>query len=289
MPCRTRWTVLLGVLGTSLPSRASPEPGPEPVASFLFRPDHASYEETVCHPVTPHGSATIPPCTDIKRIEMICTPNGTTPLALKAHQACMCTGSFFASFPFCLACLQLHGLRSERDVAHSASVVATASAALCDVAAPTAEFGALFASARQRVAYPTTGDAALRDAAVGQTAVSLYFTASGSQGPGRITGEAAKATATGLFTAPAGAGAANTGLVAASSSLASSGALAGGGVGLSSSGGSSTTPGAVMETGIGAGNRTVVSRGERVEVWTKGLVLVVGGVVGAAGLLLLLL
>ncbi|KXX76495.1 hypothetical protein MMYC01_208087 [Madurella mycetomatis] len=286
---RSRWTVRLGVLAASIPSHASPDPRPAPVASFLFRPDHPSYEETVCHPATPHGSTTIPPCVDIKRIETICTPNGTTPLALKAHQACMCTGSFFPSFPFCLACLRLHGLRSQRDLAYSAAVVATASGALCDVPTPTAEFGLLFASALGRVPYPTTGDSALIDAGGGQTAVSLYFTPSGSQGPGRITGDALQATATQLFTAPVGT-ASSTGLPSSSPSSSSSeemvsgpssGMVAGGGVGLSSS----TTSGAAVETGIGPGNGTVVSRGERVDAWTKGLVLVVGGAVGAGWLL----
>lgn len=205
----------------------------------------------------------------------------------------MCTGSFFPSFPFCLACLHLHGLRSQRDLAYSAAVLATASGALCDVATPTAEFGLLYASARARVPYPTTGDPARSDAAAGRTAVSLYFTPSASQGPGRITGDAMQATATQLFTAPVGA-ASSTGLPSASSPSSSSsaseevvaglssGVVAGGGAGLSSS----TTSGAAVETGIGPGNGTVVSRGERVNAWAGGLVLVVGGVVGAGRWLL---
>ncbi len=116
----------------------------------------------------------------------------------------MCRGSFFDEWPYCLQCLFFHGLRSERDVAHYRSVITTASAALCDVPTPTAHFAEIFTSARDTVPVPTTGATVSSDQAPGQTAVSLYFTATRHQGPGQITGEATAATATihGLFTAP---------------------------------------------------------------------------------------
>ena len=114
----------------------------------------------------------------------------------------MCRGSFFAEWPYCLRCLYMHGLRSERDVEYYGSVLATASSALCGTPTPTAQFAADFSGARTAVPYPPTGATASSDAAVGQTAVSLYFTATGPQGPGQITGAAAAATATRLFTAP---------------------------------------------------------------------------------------
>ncbi|KAK4219142.1 hypothetical protein QBC37DRAFT_410367 [Rhypophila decipiens] len=116
----------------------------------------------------------------------------------------MCGGSFFAEWPYCLECLFAHGLRSQRDVFFYRDVIATASNALCGVPTPTAEFKSIFESAQAIVPVPTTGDTISSDQAVGQTAVSLYYTATVSQGPGRITGEATAATATvtGLLLAP---------------------------------------------------------------------------------------
>ncbi|KAK0741262.1 hypothetical protein B0T18DRAFT_296476, partial [Schizothecium vesticola] len=160
------------------------------------------YEDEVCHPVTHDSDDTVPPCLDIVLIETTCTPNGTSPLALKAHQQCMCTGSFFFEWPFCLQCLFLHGLRSERDVSHYRAVLDAASTALCDAATPTAEFKSIFLSAQHMAAEPTEGATISSDAAQGVTDVSLYFTATAPQGPGRITGAATAATATALFTAP---------------------------------------------------------------------------------------
>ncbi|KAK3325233.1 hypothetical protein B0H66DRAFT_529282 [Apodospora peruviana] len=192
------------------------------------------YENIVCHPMEDRAPNPVPPCMDIETIEYICTPNGTSPLALKAHQECrqlyppplffwtdsrsspslqpkgadngntqgMCGGSFFAEWPFCLQCLFIHGLRSERDVLLYKSVLVTASNALCGVPTPTAPFQSIFQSAQGVVPVPTTGETISSDQAISQTAVSLYYTPSGSQGPGRITGEATAATATRLIIAP---------------------------------------------------------------------------------------
>ncbi|KAM7221072.1 hypothetical protein V8F06_003457, partial [Rhypophila decipiens] len=154
------------------------------------------YEYAVCHPLADTAPKPVPPCIEIETIEILCTPNGTSPLALKAHQICMCSGSFFAEWPYCLECLFVHGLRSQRDVFFYRDVIATASNALCGVLTPTAEFKSIFESAQGIVQIPTTGDTISSDQAVGQTAVSLYYTATVSQGPGRITGEATAATAT---------------------------------------------------------------------------------------------
>jgi len=115
----------------------------------------------------------------------------------------MCRGSFFADWPYCLQCLFIHGLRSERDVAYYESILSTASDALCNVPTPTAQFASIFDSAQYVVATPITGNTASIDQAPGQTAVSLYFTATADQGPGEITGPATAATAPPrLFTAP---------------------------------------------------------------------------------------
>lgn len=47
-----------------------------------------NYEDEVCHPVTQNISDTVPPCLELVTIETVCTPNGTSPLAMKAHQQC---------------------------------------------------------------------------------------------------------------------------------------------------------------------------------------------------------
>jgi len=159
------------------------------------------YQDTVCRPPTQHLGDTVPPCVEIEAIETYCTPNGTGPLFLAAHQQCMCRGSYFADWPACLSCLFLHGLRSERDVGRYAGVIAAASAAFCGAATPTAEFASVFADVAATAPTPTTGATVPSDGAPDQTAVDLYYTASGRQGPGPITGEAASATATALVTA----------------------------------------------------------------------------------------
>lgn len=159
------------------------------------------YEDTVCSPLTVHADDTVPPCVEIQTIETVCAPNGTAPLYLVAHAECMCGGSFFTEWPACLQCLYLHGLRSERDVSFYSSVIAAASSALCGTATPTADFQAIFSSAQAAIPQPTTGATVSSDQAPSQTAVSLYYTATGPQGPGPITGSAALATATGLDTA----------------------------------------------------------------------------------------
>jgi hypothetical protein len=114
----------------------------------------------------------------------------------------MCSGSFFSEWPFCLQCLFIHGLRSERDVNFYKSIISTASSSLCAAPTPTAEFADIFSSIQVAAPYPTMGETVSSDQAVGNTAVSLYFTATTRQGPGQITGAATAATASVLFTAP---------------------------------------------------------------------------------------
>ncbi|KAK3328329.1 hypothetical protein B0T19DRAFT_187493 [Cercophora scortea] len=176
---------------------------PDVAASTLSKPFLAerNYEDVVCKPVTGGSESSVPPCLNIEVIEQICNPNGTHPLALKAHQECMCGGTYFSEWPFCLQCLYIHGLRSERDVAFYKSVLATASSAFCDVPTPTAKFANVFSSAQESVPSPTTGATVTSDQAPSQSAVSLYFTATGSRGPGQITGDATAATASTLETA----------------------------------------------------------------------------------------
>lgn len=211
----------------------SPARVPAVAAALLPR----DYQDTVCKPPTQHLGDTIPPCVEIETIETTCTPNGTGPIFLAAHQQCMCRGSYFGDWPACLSCLFLHGFRTERDVGHWLGVLSAASASFCGAATPTAEFSDVFANIQATAATVLTGATVGSDSAASETAVSLYYTASGRQGPGRITGDAASATATALLTATRG---------------PTSGAQGGGADG--SSPGSPTQP--AQGSGMGAGGST---------------------------------
>lgn len=67
-------------------------PGPKELLALFITPlafaAAPNYEDEVCHPVTQHAGDTIPPCLEIETIETVCTPNGRSQLALKAHQEC---------------------------------------------------------------------------------------------------------------------------------------------------------------------------------------------------------
>lgn len=120
----------------------------------------------------------------------------------------MCSGSYFPEWLGCRQCLFDHGGLSERNLTYYSSVIATASSLLCSASSPTAPFAALFASAAAEVPIPTTGGTVLSDIQSGDAAVGVYYTATGSQGPGRITGSATAATATGAVSSGTGSGAA---------------------------------------------------------------------------------
>lgn len=175
----------LVLLSTSALGRVDPR--------MLLRRD---YLEAVCQPAPGHPGDVVPPCTEIQVIETACQPNGTGPLYLKAHQECMCGGSYFSEWTACLACEALHGQRSPRQVAFYGSVFSAASSSFCDVPTPTGQWASVFATQEAEATPVTTGDAASTDRAVSETAVSLYYTPTGSIGPGPITGSAAAATAT---------------------------------------------------------------------------------------------
>jgi len=207
---------LAGVLAVLLavypqPSRSSPRPG-SPLTAL----------DTKCKPSVP-ASDPLPPCVEIETIEALCYPNGTGPLYLEAHAQCMCHGSYFPEWTACRRCLYLHGQLAERDLSFYYSIASSASSALCGFldhpatapaggsgapaaatgsaasasGKPTAMFRDLFTSAELAIASPTTGVASLSDSAKGNTDVALYWTATGSLGPGPITGSATGATGTG--------------------------------------------------------------------------------------------
>lgn len=225
---------------------ASPIAASSPGPSHFQRRD---YSDEVCKPATTSASDPTPPCVEVENIEGLCAPNGTAPIYIEAHAECMCTGSYFSEWAACQDCLFLHGIRTGRGEAFFKSVEAVASHSLCDflsssgAATPTAAFADVFSAVALTLSQPTTGATVSSDQAVSQTAVSLYYTASGSQGPGQITGAAATATATGSTTVAASTSEASTTSKASGSgtSTKASGASSSGSSTSSSAGGAQPT------------------------------------------------
>lgn len=147
------------------------------------------YLNSVCFPNT---TDPVPPCQEIVNIQTACEPNGTSALYLEAHAQCMCGGSFFSDWIGCLNCDYVHGGRSEQEVDTFDKILSSASNLLC-TGTPTASFAAIFSSLTD-VGIQGTGATVMSDQAPSNTAISLYFTASGSQGLGAITGNATAAT-----------------------------------------------------------------------------------------------
>ncbi|KAI0891403.1 hypothetical protein F4806DRAFT_307039 [Annulohypoxylon nitens] len=168
--------------------------------------DTDTYISSVCSPSDQPDA----PCIAIQNIETACLPNGTSPLALSAHAQCLCHGSYFAEWLGCRNCLLVHGTLSPRNYTYFSSVLSLASQDLC-TGTPTAEFATLFTQAQASVPEPTAGGTELSDVSSGDAAVSLYYTASGPQGPGVITGSATEATRVASASSTAVSGAAETG------------------------------------------------------------------------------
>ncbi|KAK1979152.1 hypothetical protein LZ30DRAFT_690879 [Colletotrichum cereale] len=188
---KMRQTTFITGLAAMLPSAAQAWSLPVLLGS---RQDSRPYQDAVCKPATSSGSQ-VPPCVEIENIEVACKPNGTEPIHLEAHAQCMCGGSFFAEKLACERCLFVHGLRSEQNLAYYRGILSSASNALC-TGTPTAEFSAVYSNIAAAATPVTTGATAKSDQAPSNTAISLYYTASGAQGPGSITGEAVSATGT---------------------------------------------------------------------------------------------
>ncbi|WQF88716.1 hypothetical protein CDEST_13730 [Colletotrichum destructivum] len=186
-----RQTTFVTGLAAMLPSAAQAWSVP---ALLDSRQNSPHYQDVVCKPKTGSGGQ-LPPCVQIENIEIACKPNGTDPIHFEAHAQCMCGGSFFAEKLGCERCLFVHGLRSERSLAYYSGVLSSASNALC-TGTPTADFATIYSNIEVAATPVTTGATASSDQAPSDTAISLYYTASGLQGPGSITGEAASATGT---------------------------------------------------------------------------------------------
>ncbi|KAI1389415.1 uncharacterized protein F4822DRAFT_398201 [Hypoxylon trugodes] len=157
--------------------------------------DDSAYITSVCSPATPPDQSAPAPCAAIQNIETACLPNGTSPLALDAHAQCLCGGSYFPEWIGCRKCLLVHGALSPLNFSYFTTVLSSASSQLCQ-GTPSAAFATLFTEVQAEIPEPTTGDTVRTDASSGNAAVSVYYTASGPQGPGVITGSATAATAT---------------------------------------------------------------------------------------------
>jgi hypothetical protein len=149
-----------------------------------------AYLKSVCSPnITVTLGVTIPPCISIINIETQCEPNGTQPIQYLAHAECMCSGSsYFADWKACQNCLYVHGGRSQLDINGVLPIINSASNILC-TGTPTAAFKQIFASVSEKATITPSGASVSSDKYPSQTAVSLYYTASGVQGPGAITGQ----------------------------------------------------------------------------------------------------
>ncbi|KIW04915.1 uncharacterized protein PV09_04085 [Verruconis gallopava] len=206
-----------------------------------------AYLNSVCSPNVTDTSGTLPPCISVINIQGECAPNNTDALGYLAMAECLCNppSTFFADWLGCRDCLAFHGGLSDAALARYSVVISSVSNAIC-TGTPTAQFADYFTSVDAAVPGPTGTATGTTDQAPSQTAVSLYYTASGAQGPGAITGSATAATRSGAAassvlsgtrsaaatTATSGATAASTSAGSSSSSSSSSGAMATAGRGL---------------------------------------------------------
>ncbi|THY25079.1 hypothetical protein D6D01_05198 [Aureobasidium pullulans] len=222
------------------------------------------YIQEVCFPNT---TSPVPPCQAILNIESACLPNGTSTLAYEAHQQCMCNGGYFPNWRGCLNCQYVHGTRSEAVAEAFDNILSSASQQFC-TGTPTAVFADYFSALSDSSPQTATGVATTTsDQFPSQSAVSLYYTASGNQGPGAITGSAAQATAT------ASAVSGSSGSLAASAATTSAARSSGASSGArsssmtsarSSSGSSSGSAASAASTSAaqtGAANAVAVSEG----------------------------
>jgi hypothetical protein len=155
----------------------------------------------------------------------------------------MCGGSFFEDWIGCLDCDYVHGGRSEQIVSAFNTIITSASHALC-TGTPTADFAALFSSASDGVA-PSGTNTGVTDLYPSQTAISLYYTPSGKQGVGAITGNATAATKV-ATTSPSSTLKTTGGAGAATGSGSSAGSMS-----TSSSKGQAGPTGSVRMNGLG--------------------------------------
>lgn len=145
----------------------------------------------------------------------------------------------------------MHGGRSPAVVSAFNTIITSASNQLC-TGTPTAQFASIFNSlGGGDVAEGTATQ--LTDLYPSETAVSLYYTASGSQGVGAITGSATGATKTASGSASASATAAASGSTSGASATKTSAGTttSGSGSGSTSSSSAGAAPTGIMRGVLG--------------------------------------
>jgi hypothetical protein len=248
-----KYSLALAALGSAVAASESP---------LLVRQTNNAeqYIQEVCFANT---TSPVPPCQAIMNIESACQPNGTSSLAYSAHQQCMCNGGYFSNWRGCLNCQYVHGTRSEAVAEANYAILSSASSQFCSTATPTAVFASYFAALSDSSPQTATGAAtSVSDQYPSQSAVSLYYTATGNQGPGAITGSAAQATAVASSSGRRSSSGSLAASAATSSRVSSSGSSSS--ARQTSSGsqtGSATAASSSAAAKTGAANAVVVSEG----------------------------
>ncbi|KAI4740389.1 hypothetical protein E4T50_09154 [Aureobasidium sp. EXF-12298] len=254
-----KYTLALAALGTAVAASENP---------LLARQtdNTEQYIQEICFPNT---TSPVPPCQAIINIESACQPNGTAALDYSAHQQCMCNGGYFNNWRGCLNCQYVHGTRSEAVAEAFSAILSSASSQFCSTATPTAVFASYFSALSDSSPQTATGVAtSVSDQYPSQSAVSLYYTATGNQGPGAITGSAAQATAVASSSGRASSSGSLAASAATSSRVSSSGSSSSAkqsSSSVKSSSGSQTGSSSVASSSsaaqTGAANAVVVSEG----------------------------
>jgi hypothetical protein len=161
-----------------------------PATSSIFnifpRAVSQDYLNSVCSPNITNPTV-IPPCISVSTIEGLCKPNGTSSLAYQASAECLCNApsTYFVDWVGCRKCLEVHGGMSELEYNGYVLQASAASSSMCS-GTPTTNIAGVF-SAAVFTGTPT-GATTSSDQFPSNSAVSLYYTAPGPQGPGTITG-----------------------------------------------------------------------------------------------------
>jgi hypothetical protein len=161
-------------------------PATSSVFNIFPRAVSQDYLNSVCSPNITNPTV-VPPCISVITIEGLCQPNGTSPLDYQASAQCLCNppSTYFADWINCRKCLEVHGGMSELEYNGYVLRASAASSTMCS-GTPTTNIAAVFSAATYTGA--PTGATTSSDQFPSSSAVSLYYTPSGPQGSGAITG-----------------------------------------------------------------------------------------------------
>lgn len=276
-----KYALALAALGTAVAASDSP-------LLIARQTDNTDqYIREVCFPNT---TSPVPPCQEIINIESACQPNGTAALDYSAHQQCMCNGAYFSNWRGCLNCQYVHGTRSEAVAEANYAILSSASSQFCSTATPTAKFASYFSAVSDSSPQTATGAATtVSDQYPSQSAVSLYYTATGNEGPGAITGSAAQATAAVSSSGSAASSSGSLAASAATSGASSSGKASSSGSGSSSSARQSSSSSAKSSSASQTGSSSVASSSSAAQTGAANAVVVSEGLLAVvAGAMLML-